>query len=124
MPGGKRPGAGRKPGADWRGKHPRPDSVRELARSRVKEVLKTEKDPIAVLVEIANNPANDVQVRVQAASAAAPFIFPRLSASVVAAAPAPTGKDDHQHLIERIMGKIARRAPPIDHQPLAESEAA
>jgi hypothetical protein len=109
MPGGKRPGAGRKPGDAWHGKMPRERSVREMARSRVREVLTTANDPLAVLIEIANDREVDVQVRVQAAIGAAPFMFPRLSASVVATAPM-NAKDDTAGLIERLMTKFQRLA--------------
>jgi hypothetical protein len=69
-------------------------------------------DPLAVLVEIASDKENDVQVRVQAASAAAPYMFPRLSASVVATAPA-AAKDHTAGLVERLMDRFARLAPPV-----------
>ena len=121
MPGGRRPGAGRKSGDAWAGKAPRDPAVRDMARERVREVLTTAQDPVAVLVEIANDKGHDVQVRVQAASAAAPYIFPRLSASVVATAPMAS-KDDHAGLIERIMGKLAAKAPPavtLEHDAVA-----
>jgi hypothetical protein len=88
---------------------PRERSVREMARSRVREVLTTANDPLAVLIEIANDREVDVQVRVQAAIGAAPFMFPRLSASVVATAPM-NAKDDTAGLIERLMTKFQRLA--------------
>ncbi len=83
-----------------------------MANARVREVLTTASDPLAVLVEIANDPSVDVQVRVQAASSAAPFMFPRLSAAVVATAPA-TAKDETAGLIERLMRRFERLAPPV-----------
>ncbi len=107
MPGGKRAGAGRKPGAAWQGKNPREPALRDMAKSRVREVLTTAQDPLAVLVEIANDRAVDVQVRVQAATAAAPFMFPRLSATVVATAPL-SARDDNAGLVERLMQRFAR----------------
>lgn len=110
--GGKRPGAGRKPGKAWDGVTPRPPDIRTMARSRVREILTTAQDPLAVLVEIANDAEVDVQVRVQAATAAAPFMFPRLSAMVVATAPA-TAKDETAGLVERLMQRFARLAPPV-----------
>lgn len=112
MPGGKRFGAGRKPGEAWKGVAPRPKALRDLAKSRVREVLNTKNEPIAVLVDIANDTAVDVQIRVQAAIGAAPFMFPRLSASVVASAPA-TARDDSAHLVDRLMQRFARLAPPV-----------
>ena len=107
MSGGKRPGAGRKAGAAWHGRDPRPASMRELAKSRVREVLTTKNDPLAVLIEIANDPEVDVQTRVQAASSAAPYMFPRLSATVVAHAPI-NAKEDTAQLIERLSQRFAK----------------
>lgn len=118
--GGARPGAGRKPGAEWHGKAPRPRSIRDMANSRVREVLTTANDPLAVLVDIANDPAVEVQIRVQAASAAAPYMFPRLSATVVASAPL-TARDNTAGLIERLMQRFSRMAAPptIEVEPIA-----
>ena len=110
--GGKRPGAGRKPGAAWAGSNPRPKPIRDMANARVREVLTTANDPLAVLVEIANDHGVDVQVRVQAATAAAPFMFPRLSAAVVATAPM-NAKDGTAHLVENLMRKFERLAAPV-----------
>ena len=108
--GGKRPGAGRKPGAAWHTKKPAP--IRDMASARVREVLTTAQDPLSVLVEIAADRELDVQLRVQAATAACPFMFPRLSASVVATAPA-TARDDTAGLVDRLMHRFARLAPPM-----------
>lgn len=118
--GGKRAGAGRKPGEAWKGKNPRPKAVRDMASARVREVLTTANDPLAVLVEIANDREVDVQVRVQAATAAAPFMFPRLSATVVATAPM-SARDDTAHLVDRLMARfqrIAQAMPTIEGQPI------
>lgn len=123
--GGKRPGSGRKPGAAWKGATPRPRAIRDLANSRVREVLTTNNDPIAVLVEIANDPDVDVQVRVSAAIGAAPFMFPRLSAAVVATAPL-NAKDSTAEIIERLTRKFARLVQPspvIEAEPLQPAEA-
>jgi hypothetical protein len=117
--GGKRPGAGRKKGQAWHGAAPRDPSARELARSRVREVLTTASDPLAVLVEIANDAGNDVQVRVQAASAACPYIFPRLSAAVIATVP-PASRDEHRTLVDRVLGKFEKMAASL---PTIEAEA-
>lgn len=109
--GGKRPGAGRKPGAAWKGSKPRSEAVRTLAKKRVRAVLRGDEDPLSILVEIAADREQDVQVRVQAATAAAPFMFPRLSAAVVATAPM-SSKDDTAGVVERLMQRFQRLAPP------------
>ena len=116
--GGKRPGAGRKPGAAWAGKTPREPAIRSMAKSRVRQILETKNDPVAVLVDIANDTNVDVALRVQAATAAAPFMFPRLSAAVVSVAP-QTAKHDSERLIERLMTRFQRLAgPTIEAQPI------
>jgi hypothetical protein len=107
--GGKREGAGRKSGAGWQS--PKPAAIRALASNRVREVLTTATDPLSVLVEIAADPGQDTQLRVQAATAACPFMFPRLSASVVATAPA-SARDDTAGLVDRLMHRFAKLAPP------------
>ena len=86
----------------------------------MREVLKTANDPIAVLIEIANDSSVDVQTRVSAAIGAAPFMFPRLSASVVATAPL-SAKEDTAHLIERLSARFAKLVRPA---PTIEMEAA
>jgi hypothetical protein len=107
MRGGSRPGSGRKAGDAWATTKPKP--IRDMANSRVREVLATKLDPLAVLVDISNDPENDVQVRVAAASAAAPYLFPRLSMSVVGTA-SVTAKEDGAHLVQKLMDRIARLA--------------
>jgi hypothetical protein len=108
--GGFREGAGRKPGKAWKSQKPAP--IRDIASARVREVLTTAQDPLSVLVEIAADQEQDVQLRVQAATAACPFMFPRLSAAVVATAPA-TARDDTAGLVDRLMQRFARLAPPV-----------
>ncbi len=119
--GGKRAGAGRKAGAAWASK--KPASVRDMAKARVREVLTTAQDPLAVLVEIAASNDADPQLRVQAATAACPFIYPRLSAAVVANLGTPE-KGDPARLVDELLQRIAKRVPAmptIDHAPaLAE----
>ena len=107
--GGKRLGAGRKRGPGWVSK--KPPALRDMAKARVREVLTTKNDPIAVLIEIANDPSVDVQIRVQAATSAAPFMFPRLSAVMVAQAPS-NAKEETTALIERLSQRFAKLAPP------------
>ena len=109
--GGARKGAGRKSGDAW--KETRPVAVRDMAKARVREVLTTAQDPLAVLVEMAADHSVEPALRIQAAHAACPFIYPRLSAAVVATStPDNSSKHDHQALVDRVLGKIARLAPP------------
>ena len=98
------------------GKPARPKAIREMAKARVREVLASSKDPLAVLIEIANDPGVDVQVRVQAATSCAPYMFPRLSATVVATAPM-SARDDTANLVERLMQRFTRLVPPAVPEP-------
>jgi hypothetical protein len=69
---------------------------------------------LAVLVEIAANNEADLPLRVQAASAACPYLYPRLSAAVVASVPPDSQQHDSAALVDRIMGRIARMVPTIE----------
>jgi hypothetical protein len=93
-----------------------------MAKARVREVLTTAQDPLAVLVEMAADTANDPQLRVQAANAACPYIYPRLSAAVVANVSDPA-VNDPARLVDQVLQRIARLAPAsatttIDHPPI------
>lgn len=110
--GGARPGAGRKAGACWKSSKPEP--MGDLAKSRVREILTTAADPLAVLVEIAGDVKAGLPLRVQAATAACPYLYPRLSAAVVATVPAGDQNHDSAALVDRIMGRIARMVPVIE----------
>lgn len=111
--GGKRTGSGRKSGVAWNGNNLFPAPVRALARESVRKVLSSgHDDPLSVLVSIANDPDIDVQIRVQAATAATPFCYPRLSAAVVANVPAPSPKDTTA-LLDRLLNRFAKMAPPV-----------
>lgn len=85
--------------------------MRDLASARVREILTTATDPLAVLVEIAGNPEAEAPLRVQAATAACPYLYPRLSAAVVATVPGDSKVHDSAALVDRIMGKLARMVP-------------
>ncbi len=64
----------------------------------------------AVMLNRACDREVDVQIRVTAASAAAPYMFPRLSASIVATAPA-TSRDETSGLVDRLMRRFDLMAP-------------
>ena len=116
--GGKRAGAGRKPGPAWAGGGgaaavPRAATTRAKGRSLVRDLLAGEqRDPLTVLVALANDPAEPSHLRAQCAAWAAPFMFPRLSASVVATAPL-TAKDDTAALVSRIYERFQRIAETV-----------
>ena len=113
--GGKRPGAGRKPG----GARAKPPEVIAVARAEVKRVLATAKSPLAVLCEVAADETRDIALRMQAAASVLPFLYPRLSAAVVADVSPP--KDDRpstQALLGKLSAAFGRLAAP---EPEAEA---
>ncbi len=115
--GGKREGAGRKPGAG------RYNENRALARATVTKVLTADNNPLLVLVDMAWDASLPAQLRKECALAAAGFIQPRLSAVVTASVQAPATIDQTElatKFLERIARVEAARAPTID----AEAEAA
>ena len=77
---------------------------------RVATASDTATDPLAVLVEIAANVDAEPTLRVQAAAHACPYLYPRLSAAVVAQVPA-SQQHESAALVDRIMGKLARFVP-------------
>jgi hypothetical protein len=80
--GGKREGAGRKAGDGW--KAPKPATLREASRQTVAKIFRDGGDPLSVVCEIALDAANEPTLRIEAAKAALPFLYPRLSAVVTA----------------------------------------
>ena len=105
--GGARPGAGRKAG----GVQAKPRETIAVAREEVRKVLKTTKNPLAVLVEIAADESKDPTLRVQAAAAALPFMMPRLSASVVADVSPKLDRPTNDALLEKLSRQFARLLP-------------
>jgi hypothetical protein len=105
--GGARPGAGRKAG----GVQTKPRETIALAREEVRKVLKTAKSPMAVLIEIAADETRDPVLRVQAASAALPFMMPRLSASVVADVSPKLDRPTNDALLDKLSRQFARLLP-------------
>ena len=106
--GGKRPGAGRKPG---KASAPAREKLAN-ARTVVRSIMDEDRNPLTRLLEIAYDPAAPLELQFQAAHALAPFCAPRLSAAVVAAVPAGAS-NDHAVIIDRILGKIARREQSV-----------
>ena len=120
--GGKRAGAGRKPGVG-KGNYVREGSNRTLARATVTKLLTADKNPLFVLVDLAFDADNDVHVRLSAALGAMPYIQPRLSGVINANVQAPASADQSE-LMRKLLGQIAKieasRPPTIE----AEAEAA
>lgn len=68
-PGGARPGAGRKP-----------NSVNRLSREAVEKAKEGGLMPLDYLLDIMRDEANERDLRMDAAKAAAPYVHPKLSA--------------------------------------------
>jgi hypothetical protein len=106
--GGKRVGAGRKPG----GLRAKPPGPIETARAEVRKALSGAKSPMAVLCSIAADESLDVVLRVQAAAAVCPFLYPRLSASVTADVTGKVSRPTTAALMDRLSRQFARLADP------------
>ena len=117
--GGTRKGAGRKAGDAWASTKPVP--ARVVAKARVRKIL-SGSDPLAVLCRIAADEAAEKHLRVTAASAACPYLFPRLSAAVTASI-TPESRADPIALLDKLSTLIGRYAPAqkpqtIDAEPV------
>jgi hypothetical protein len=118
--GGARAGAGRKPG----GLRAKPRETIALARAEVRKVLSAAKSPMAVLCEIAADESRDAVLRVQAAAAVCPFLYPRLSASVVADVSPTLDRPTTAALLSKLSQQFARLSAPgetIDALPEPEA---
>jgi acyl CoA:acetate/3-ketoacid CoA transferase alpha subunit len=78
MSGGRRAGAGRKPGGSNRVMR-----LRTQARENISRQMAEGHDLLDVAIEIAFNPNNPVMVRLEAAAVGLPYQHPRLSAQIV-----------------------------------------
>lgn len=102
--GGRRAGAGRKPGSGWR---PHVANLRISAVEQMQDIVGSQRDPLAVVVEMACDPTLDRQTRLGAAAIALPYLYPRLSATSVQATHL-TAKVDPALLIDRLAERISR----------------
>ena len=117
--GGRRVGAGRKPGG---GHSHRTPEMKALANAVVRNVLAADRNPVLRLVEIGYDPAVPVEVQVSACAAAAPYLFPRKSLDVTATvaldAPNANANANANAIVEKLLGRLARL--PIGHLPTIE----
>ena len=93
--GGRRLGAGRKPG----GGLPATTTLRAQARATLAEIVGTARDPLFVALEIAADPQRDDRLRLEAALGACRYLHPTLSAAQV----------DHRHHRAADAGEILAR---------------
>jgi hypothetical protein len=107
--GGRRPGAGRPKGSIWK---PAVATLRTAAIEKMQSIVGSDRDPLAVVVEMACDPEEDKQLRLSAAAVALPYLYPRLSATQVQATHT-TVKVDPTQLLDRIAERVARLAPQV-----------
>lgn len=110
--GGKRPGAGRKAGADWHAN--RPKQLSRLARATTIELMGNGRDPLLGVLEIAEDRARDDETRLKAYAIAMPYCRPRLSMVVTADASPKDGATtvSQEQLLDRMVRMLDRLAPP------------
>lgn len=105
--GGRRPGAGRKPG-----KAKVSPTIRATARANVVEILQNRRDPLMSLLDLADDTETPVDQRIKAYAAAMPFVRPRLSMAVTADVTPKDGaeKVDQALLLGKMMSMLDRLA--------------
>ena len=117
--GGKRPGAGRKPGSMWQ---PKVVEWRAAAAANAAEIIGSSRDPLIYLIDRVFDPTLDVQLRVSCAAIATKYLHPMLSASTVAATHTLV-KIDPGELLNRIADRIGKQAQAtLEHEPAEAAE--
>lgn len=102
--GGRRAGAGRKAGEAWAPKQP--SDIRSAARQRVRALIADGRDPLTLLLAIAEDERQNAQLRVEAAARAAPFCFPRLSTVALSDAVRRLSKAEAQSLVDQLQAGL------------------
>jgi len=105
--GGRRAGAGRPAGSGWK---PRVAALRAGTVQKMQAIVTAEVDPLTVVAGWILDENLDREFRLQAASVALPFLYPRLSASSVDAR-VQTTTIDATKLVERLNERLERLAP-------------
>lgn len=105
--GGKRHGAGRKPG----GGIAATKVLRTEARALLAEIVGSERDPLMVAIEIAVDKKKPDALRLEAALGACRFLHPTLSAAAVAHVSKPA---DPNSVLATIFARLSKvSAPPV-----------
>ena len=107
--GGRRAGAGRPAGSGWRASvgNLRTDAVHQL-----NAIVGSDKDPLAVVIAMACDETVDRGTRLGACSIALPYLYPKLSASVVQQNHTVTHVNAND-LLDRIAERITRQNGPV-----------
>ncbi len=109
--GGRRIGAGRKPGSGspFRAATQERTLARVSAKRTLAEVLGTDDDPARVLIEIATAPGTEPRLRLEAAGMLMPYAYPKLAFTVTDSTVRHTG--DGQAAMQRLSAALDRLAP-------------
>jgi hypothetical protein len=102
--GGKRLGAGRKPGSGWKAKI---GALRDETITRMTSIVSADQDPLSVIVGMVMDTELSVELRQSAAGIALPYLYPRLSAMTVDQR-TTTVKIDGNALIDKLNLQIER----------------
>jgi len=98
-------------------------SVRAAARATAVQAMEDGRDPLDIVLQIAENPKNDPELRLKAAATALPYMRPRLSMQVSADVTPKDGEEgvSHADLVDRMsrmLEPFARKAArQIEHDP-------
>jgi hypothetical protein len=106
--GGRRLGAGRRPGSNWK---PPVTEMRESAARHLTAVEGTTRDPLQIALNIAADETQDIRIRLGACSIVMPFLYPKLSSAQINATNTNITVDSNA-LLDRLDERIKRlRAP-------------
>jgi hypothetical protein len=83
--------------------------MRKLAQAAVRHVLAADRNPVLRLVELAYDPTVSAETQVAAASAAAPFLFPKKSLEMTATL--ALDHPDAATIIDRLLRQCASLKP-------------
>jgi hypothetical protein len=108
--GGRRPGAGRKPG----GGVVAAKVLRTEARALLAEIVGTARDPLMVAIEIAADKTKPDALRLEAALGASRYLHPVLSAQAVMHANKPADANTALTAILDRLSKLSAPAPLIE----------
>src|SRR3954447_5656436 len=109
--GGRRVGSGRPAGSGWK---PKVAAMRKETITKMHKIVASADDPLSVVVGFVLDQNLDVNTRMNAASIALPYLFPKLSASTVDSRHTVTHVDGAallQKLDERIP-RLGKAEPP------------
>ena len=112
--GGKRVGAGRKPGSGWNEKV---KAFRSDVVTKQHAIVESPNDPLSTVASWILDPALEMEFRLSAANVALPYLYPRLSASSVDAR-VSVATVDSTDLLKRLDERLARLAQPQHVEPL------